>query len=144
MVIVRKPNTICRNPNCKHGENGEPKHFYACLSCMRGERWRSYCCCVECFNEYTQLVLESREKEHKERELPLRTDMTESEIKQVMETPQRVVDAYTKEVELKDYFDDNPTGTIADAVESINKDIDKKRNKNRRKKSDSDNTVWGI
>lgn len=144
MVKVRKPNTICRNPNCKHGENGEPKHFYACLSCMRGERWRSYCCCVECYNEYTQLVLESREKEHKERELPLRTDMTESEIKQVMETPQRVVDAYTKEVELKDYFDDNPTGTIADAVESINKDIDKKRNKNRRKKSDSDNTVWGI
>ena len=144
MVKVRKPNTICRNPNCKHGENGEPKHFYACLSCLRGERWRSYCCCVECYNEYTQLVIENREKEHKEHELPLRTDMTEKEIKQVMETPQRVVDTYTKEVELKDYFDDNPTGTIADAVESINNDIDKKRNKSRRKKSDSDNTVWGI
>lgn len=130
MVKVRKPNTICRNPNCKNGENGEPKHFYACLSCLRGERWRSYCCCVECYNEYTQLVLDSRAKANK----PQRTDMTEQEIEKVMETPQRVIDTYTKEVELKDYFDDNPTGTIADAVEQINKDIDENKKKSKKKK----------
>jgi len=61
--------------------------------------------------------------------------MTEKQIKDVINTPQRVVDAYTKEVELKDYFDDNPTGTIADAVEKINKDIDDSKKKSRRKRS---------
>ena len=78
----------------------------------------------------TQLVLDSRAKANK----PQRTDMTEQEIEKVMETPQRVIDTYTKEVELKDYFDDNPTGTIADAVEQINKDIDENKKKSRKKK----------
>ena len=133
MTKIRQPNTICRNPNCKHGENGEPKHFYACYSCLKNQRWRSYCCCIECYDEYTKLILESRATNQKEKPLPLRTDMTEKEIKTVIDTPQREIDTYTKEVELKDYFDENPTGSIADAVDSINKSIDKTRKKSRRK-----------
>lgn len=135
MIKIREPNTVCRNPNCPNGENGEPKKFYACHSCLRNNRWRAYCCCIECYEEYTRLILESRQANKADKPLPLRTDMTEKQIKDVMNTPQRVIDAYTKEVELKDYFDDNPTGTIADAVEKINKDIDENKKKSRRKRT---------
>lgn len=132
MVRDKQPNTICRNPNCTHGEDGGRKHFYACLSCLRSQRWKAYCCCIECYEEYTKIVLESRRKDH-EAILPERTDMTKDEVKQVMQKPVEEIDKYVKEVELKEYFDENPDSSIGDIVDTINKELDKKAIKSRRK-----------
>lgn len=123
MAQVKKPNTICRNPNCTHGEDGGRKHFYACLTCLRKESWRAYCCSIECYDEYTKAILDSRSKSNSA-PLPERTDMTETEIKAVMEKPIEEVETYTQEVELKDYFEENPHASLSQVVELVNEDID--------------------
>ena len=111
MSEIRKPNTICRNPNCTHGEDCGRKHFYACLACLRTESWRAYCCSRECYEEYVQLVLFNRSKSREEK-FPERTDMTIPEIETVWNKPIKEVENYTKEVELKDYFEENGTAYI--------------------------------
>lgn len=49
------PNHICRNPNCHKGEDGGPKHYYQCNSCIRREGkqsfWKMYACSLECYTE---------------------------------------------------------------------------------------------
>nr|DAJ77307.1 MAG TPA: hypothetical protein [Caudoviricetes sp.] len=124
MAKTREPNTICRNPNCTHGEDGGKKHFYACMTCLRTEQWRAYCCSIDCYEEYTRIVLESRAKA---KELPERTDMTKNEIEQVMNRPVEDVINYTKNVELKDYIEENPGSSISQIVDKVNADIDKKK-----------------
>lgn len=124
MAQIKKPNTICRNPNCTHGEDGGRKKFYACLTCLRKESWRAYCCCVECYEEYTRIVLDSRSKGKTEPAQPERIDMTPAEVKEVMETPIEQVEQYTKEVELKDYFEENPESPLSEIIELVNTDID--------------------
>lgn len=124
MAQIKKPNTICRNPNCTHGEDGGRKKFYACLTCLRKESWRAYCCCVECYEEYTRIVLDSRSKGKTEPVQPERIDMTPAEVKEVMETPIEQVEQYTKEVELKDYFEENPESPLSEIIELVNTDID--------------------
>lgn len=123
MAQIKKPNTICRNPNCKHGENGGRKMFYACMTCLRSENWKAYCCSAECYEEYTKIILESRSKGANVVMQPERLDMTPSEITEVMETPMQEVAEYTKEVELKDYFEENPGATLSEIVEKVNEDI---------------------
>lgn len=124
MAQIKKPNTICRNPNCTHGEDGGRKKFYACLTCLRKESWRAYCCCIECYEEYTRIVLDSRSKSKTESILPERIDMTSAEVKEVMETPIEQIEQYTKEVELKDYFEENPTSPLSEIIELVNTDIE--------------------
>lgn len=124
MAKTREPNTICRNPNCTHGEDDGRKHFYACMTCLRTEQWRAYCCSIDCYEEYTRIVLESRAKA---KELPERTDMTKNEIEQVMNRPVEDVINYTKNVELKDYIEENPGSSIGQIVDKVNADIDKKK-----------------
>lgn len=124
MAQTRKPNTICKNPNCTKGTDGGRKHFYACMSCLRKENWRAYCCSIECYEEYTRLILAGRAKSKKEK-LPERTDITADEILNVMETPIEAVEEYTKSVELADYVEENPTASLAEIVDRVNDDIDK-------------------
>ena len=131
MATIKKPNTICRNPNCTHGEDGGRKHFYACMTCMRKESWRAYCCSVGCYEEYTRIILDSRAKANK---LPERTDMTVQEIKEVMEKPMAEVEEFTKTVELKEYFDENPGASLAEVIEQVNEDIDTDRKSRKRKR----------
>ena len=124
MAQIKKPNTICRNPNCTHGEDGGRKTFYACLTCLRKESWRAYCCCIECYEEYTRIILDSRSKSKTESILPERIDMTSAEVKEVMETPIEQIEQYTKEVELKDYFEENPTSPLSEIIELVNENIE--------------------
>lgn len=126
MANVKKPNTICRNPNCTHGEDGGRKKFYACLACMRRESWRAYCCSIECYEEYTKLILDSRSKGNTEPIQPERIDMSSEEINKVMETPMEAVEEYTKNVELKEYISENPAASFSEIIEKINVDIDNK------------------
>lgn len=124
MANIKKPNTICRNPNCTHGEDGGRKKFYACLACMRRESWRAYCCSIECYEEYTKIILDSRSKGKNEPIQPERTDMTSEEINKVMEAPIEAVEEYTKNVEIKDYISENPAASFSEIIEKINADID--------------------
>lgn len=124
MANVKKPNTICRNPNCTHGEDGGRKKFYACLACMRRESWRAYCCSIECYEEYTKLILDSRSKGNTEPIQPERIDMSSEDINKVMEAPMEAVEEYTKNVEIKDYISENPAASFSEIIEKINEDID--------------------
>lgn len=50
--------------------------------------------------------------------------MTSAEVKEVMETPIEQIEQYTKEVELKDYFEENPTSPLSEIIELVNTDIE--------------------
>lgn len=134
MAQTRKPNTICKNPNCTKGADGGRKHFYACMSCLRNENWKAYCCSFECYEEYIRIVLADRAKSH-ENMLPDRTDMTQEEILNVMKQPVEDVEEYTKSVELADYTEENPNEPLSDILQKVNEDIDKgaKARKKKRK-----------
>lgn len=134
MAETRKPNTICRNHNCHNGSDGGRKHFYACRSCVRNESWRAYCCCLECYEEYTRIVLDSRAKEHA-KIYPERTDMSVDEIKSVMNEPVDKVLEYTKTVELADYVAENPNSSLGEIIDKVNADIDNANKKTKKKKS---------
>lgn len=135
MAEIRKPNTMCKNPNCTKGTDGKRKHFYACLSCLRRENWRAYCCCRECYEEYTQIILLSRSQAKKDK-FPERTDMSAAEIEAVRGTPMKDIEKYTKETELKDYFEENPDMPLSGIIDKVNSDIEKQAKKTRRKHSD--------
>lgn len=135
-MSINKANHICKNRNCPHGINGEPKHYYACNYCDRTKQWRSMACCPECYDEYIKQVLEARSKKQKVNSLPQRIDKTEDEIIEIMNTPQEVVLEQTKE-ELNEYLKDN--NSIAEAIDTINNEISlqttkkNKKNKNQQK-----------
>lgn len=135
MAEVRKPNTICKNPHCTNGIDGKRKHFYACLSCLRRENWRAYCCSRECYEEYTRIILLSRSRA-KEDKLPERTDMSAAEMEAVQHTPMAEIEKYTKDTELKDYFEENPDMPLSEIIDKVNSDIEKQTKKTRRKHSD--------
>lgn len=54
MVNKQKWNHICMNKNCHLGEDGGPKKYYACNSCIKGKPayWKEFCCSIECFQEF--------------------------------------------------------------------------------------------
>ena len=93
-------------------------------------------CCPECYDEYIKQVLEARSKNQKVNLLPQRTDKTEEEVVEIMNTPEEVVLEETKS-ELSEYLNDN--NSIADAIDTINKEISlqttKKTKKNKTSKS---------
>lgn len=126
-----KPNHICKNANCPHGINGEPKHYYACNYCDAANVWRSMACCPECYEEYIKQVVEARAKKKKVDLLPKRTDMTEQEVRDLIESPLEEVLENTKQ-ELSEYLTDGRD--IAEAVEDINREIDNANTPKRRKR----------
>lgn len=113
-ITELKPNHICRNPNCKKGTNGEPKHYYACDYCNRSRNWRSLYCCVECF----------KEAEENKEVLPKRTDMTEEAVKELLSSPLEEVKKKTMEdlADYKDYIEENG---LAKTIDYINDELDK-------------------
>lgn len=113
-----KPNHICKNPNCR-------KLYYACNFCDKSNNWRSVACSLDCFKEYTDLVIEERTKGKKNVMKPERTDMTEKEVDELLNKPLEVVLQETKE-QLKEYANEDGTIDFKNAVDEINKNIDKK------------------
>lgn len=120
-----KPNHICKNPNCR-------KHYYACDLCDRSQNYKSVACSRECFEIYTNLVLESRMKNKKVDILPDRTDMNKEEVKKLMRKPVKEVKEKTKK-DLKNYIIDEDNINVEEIVEKINKDIDDKSTKHNNK-----------
>lgn len=127
-----KPNHICKNPNCTKNPDGGRKHYYACPSCDHSQNWRSVACSWECFIEYQDAVIAARSKGKTISTLPERTDMTEMEIKELMESSSGDIIMKTKK-ELQDYVDTDGTINISEAVEEVNQKID---NNNIRVKKD--------
>ena len=120
-----KPNHICKNPNCR-------KHYYACDLCDRSQNYKSVACSRECFEIYTNLVLESRMKNKKVDILPDRTDINKEEVKKLMRKPVKEVKEKTKK-DLKNYIIDEDNINVEEIVEKINKDIDDKSTKHNNK-----------
>ena len=120
-----KPNHICKNPNCR-------KHYYACDLCDRSQNYKSVACSRECFEIYTNLVLESRMKNKKVDILPDRTDISKEEVKKLMKKPVKEVEEKTKK-DLSDYIKDEEKINLTEIVEKINKDINDKSTKHNNK-----------
>lgn len=120
-----KPNHICKNPNCR-------KHYYACDLCDRRQNYKSVACSRECFEIYTNLVLESRMKNKKVDILPDRTDMSKEEVKKLMKKPVKEVEEKTKK-ELEDYIEDENNINLTEIVEQVNKDIETKTTRRKKK-----------
>lgn len=116
-----KPNHICKNPNCR-------KHYYACDLCDRNQNYKSVACSRECFEIYTNLVLESRMKNQKIDTLPDRTDINKEEVKKLMKKPVKDVKEKTKK-DLADYIIGEENPNFTEIVEQVNKDIDFKTHK---------------
>lgn len=114
----RKPNHICRNPNCTKGENGNPKHYYACDYCDRTNTFRAYTCCAECWKEFCEIS-------NGKKTYPIRTDKTSDEVNELYSKPIEQVKKETLE-ELSDLKSEIAEGGIQKAVEIINENIDKK------------------
>ena len=126
-----KANHICKNPECR-------KHYYACDYCSKTLNWRSVACSSSCYQKYVDLVIAERSKGKIIEIKPERTDMTETEVDALMETPIEEVIEKTKE-ELKDFADNNGEVDFAKAVDEINAELDKKKTTTRSKKKVSEN-----
>lgn len=114
-----KPNHICKNPECR-------KHYYACNYCDKSNNWRSVACSFKCYQKYMDLVIAERSKNKKVTTIPERTDMTEKEVKELLNKPTEVVLEETKE-QLKDYVGTDGSINFAKTVDEINEDLDKKK-----------------
>ena len=130
-TMSTKPNHICKNINCKKGkdENGNPcqKHYYACDYCDRINNYKSLACSWECYVEYMEQILDARgTKQTFDTLYPNRTDMSQSDLYRLYNTPIEEIKKKTEE-DLKPYLDKGLE--ITEAVEEINKEIDKEETK---------------
>ena len=121
-----KPNHICRNPECK-------KAYYACNYCDKSQNWRSVACSFACYQKYVDLVIAERSKGKTVEVKPERTDMTEKEVDELLESPVEEVIEETKE-ELKDFADIDGNVNFAKAVDEINENLEKQKTTTRSKK----------
>ena len=126
-----KPNHICKNPECR-------KNYYACNYCSRTLNWRSVACSFECYEKYMDLVIAERSKGKTIEVKPERTDMTEKEVDELLKRPVEEVLEETKE-ELKDFADIDGNVNFANAVDEINRELDKKTTTRSRKKKEIEN-----
>nr|DAP06628.1 MAG TPA: hypothetical protein [Caudoviricetes sp.] len=125
-ILKVKLNHVCCNPNCTKGEGGGRKHYFACDYCDRTNSWKSICCSIECFNEFSTLQ-EKRENN--------RTDKTDEEMRLLMSTPVEEVKEQTIS-DLSAAGVDTTDGILA-AVDAVNAELDKQNE--RRKKVRSGN-----
>ena len=116
VVLIKKPNSICKNKNCG-------KLFYACAYCTHKLAWRAVACSIECHEAYMNQVAEARSKGKSVNLLPERTDMTQDEVKELINTPSEEVIEATKE-ELADYASELGTHGFVGTVDIINNEID--------------------
>lgn len=128
-MAVKKPNTICKNVHCTKGADGGRKHYYTCRYCVGTMNWRSVACCEECYKAYMDQVQAARSHGEPVDILPERTDMTKAEVEDLVRGDNlgELVEQ-TKE-ELADVFEENPHYSIAQAVDDVNREIDRKRKK---------------
>lgn len=120
-----EPNHICKNEKCTKGKDGGRKHYYACNYCSRTLAWQSVACSFDCYQEYMNQVIEARSKGKSVTVAPERTDMTEAQMEQFMETPVEVVAKETAE-ELQEFADVNGNVDFAKAVEEINEELNRR------------------
>jgi hypothetical protein len=133
-----EPNHICKNIYCTKGADGGRKHYYACNFCTRTRAWESVACSFECYQAYVDQVIEARSKGKEISTMPERTDMTEPELQELMETPVEIVKEETAK-ELSEFADIDGEVNFTEAVEAINKELDKKTNaRNAKKQKDSE------
>ena len=118
-----KPNTLCRNPNCTHGKDGKRNFYYSCRYCLRVGNWRSFACCLECYQEWQKLIEESRSKGKAVITTSERTDITPEQHDEIMSTPIEDVKKYTVDIELSDYKDAITEEGIGATIDKINDDI---------------------
>lgn len=67
-----KPNHTCKNLNCHKGDDGGPKRYYACNSCVKGKPafWQEYCCSIDCYEEWVEQMKEVEQGKTLTREEP--------------------------------------------------------------------------
>ena len=138
--MAHEPNTLCKNPNCHHGENGGRKHFYACAYCTGTKKWKAYCCSPECWNKYQAIISRCTVGMEQQEDLPERTDMTQEEVKALIhDTPYEVIEKTTRQ-ELDGYLPEDAEispETVGPVIDTINAEIDtanqgKRKNKKNR------------
>ena len=120
VIAIKKPNSICKNNDCG-------KLFYACAYCTHKLAWRAVACSVECHEAYMNQVAEARSKGKSVNLLPERTDMTQEEVKGLINAPSEEVIEATKE-ELADYAGELMSHGFAGTVEIINNEINEAQN----------------
>ena len=128
MIKIKEANTICRNIDCARGESNSRKKFYACIACLNKVSWRAYCCCFECYAEYSRQIAESRNTGGTTAVLPERTDMTAGEMERVIKMPEAEAMELTR-AELSEYSDELENYGIGKVIEMINDAIDGGTNK---------------
>ena len=111
-----KSNTICKYSKCNLGKDGGRKHYYSCGYCVATENWKSMACCKEHYDLYIEEVLAARANGKEVDTLPDRTDIKKKSVKQVRKETEK---------ELADYADENGDINITEAIDKINKEIDK-------------------
>ena len=119
-----KPNHICKNINCR-------KEYYACDYCGKTQNWRSMACSIECYDEYMKQIEQSRKNNMPIDLYPERTDMSHAEVVEMVDnTPMNVIKEKTMN-DLLEYSDDIETLGIGKTIDKINKQINRKKSKNK-------------
>lgn len=113
-----KANHICQNKYCTKGEDGKPKHYYACDYCDRTAKWQAFACSIECWNDIVAINNGTYMK-------PKRTDKTEKEVNDLLNKDIESVKKDTLE-QLSDYKEDIEEGGISKAIQTINRELDSK------------------
>lgn len=135
--MAHEPNTLCKNPNCHHGEDGGRKYFYACAYCTGTKKWKAYCCSPECWDEYQDIISRRTVGAEQQEDLPERTDMTQEEVKELIyDTPYEVIEETTRQ-ELDGYLPEDAEiipETVGPAIDAINAEIDAERQEKRKNK----------
>ena len=122
-MAAKKPNTICKNRDCHRGADGGRRHYYTCRFCAHSENWRSVACCPECYDAYMEQVAAARGKLPQEALLPERTDMTPSEVMELIhDLPTEQVLEETK-AELEEEMSMYPDLGIGEIVDLINEEL---------------------
>lgn len=120
---MKQPNTICKNRDCHRGADGGRKHYYACRYCTHSENWRAVACCPECYTAFLKQVEEARAKGKEADTVPERTDMTRTEVLELINAlPEQVITE--TELELAEELEAALYWGFGDIVDQINLELD--------------------
>ena len=126
-VYGLKPNTVCKNKDCHHGEDGGRKHYYSCLYCVHSENWRSMACCEECYDAYMEQIRQARSHGDPVDTYAERTDMGHEEVVQLVDhadTYQVIADT---DSELAEAISELPGLGYGEIVDTVNQQLDRNR-----------------
>ena len=122
-----KPNHKCANSKCTTGEDGGRKLYYACDYCDRTASWRSICCSIECYEQYTRDT-------NAQVTYPQRIDKTQKEVKEFLENTSIEESIEKTKEELKDYKEELNEYGISKTIDIINEEIDNKKSRKSKRK----------